>query len=238
MTYHYRVRSRDTASNSTNSADATFTTSAQGSTTTTALAAYGFNEALGSATKDATGHGYAGTLVNGPIWSSGHSGNALIFDGANDKVSLPSSLDIAKLPFTLEAWIQPTSRSDWRAIFSKRNGYTGSRCASTWAWTIASGRVYVTTAQSSVTFNYVPPLKAWTHVAIVAESSGTKLYVNGALTQTLSAVSLGTDSKAAVAIGNTGDNDDPFAGSIDDLRLYDRGLSATEIQTDMAAGLF
>jgi hypothetical protein len=103
---------------------------------------------------------------------------------------------------------------------------------------ITTGRVYVTTAQSVVTFTYAPPLNAWTHVAIVAEPSGTKLYVNGAWTQTLPAIALGSNATAPVAIANTGDDDDPFAGVIDDLRLYDRALSASEIQSDMSSGLF
>jgi Concanavalin A-like lectin/glucanases superfamily/Purple acid Phosphatase, N-terminal domain len=238
--YHFRVRSRDASGNSGQSSDMTFATSVQGSTTVTASAAYGLNEAFGSTTADATGHGYQGTLINGPLWTSGRNGSALLFDGVDDKVSLPSTLDISKLPFTLEAWIRPSSssRSDWRAIFSKRSSYSLWHMRFDVGLAITSGRVYVTTAQSFVTFAYAPPLDAWTHVAIVAESWGTRLYVNGILTQTLPAITPGSRSDALATIGNTGDNDDPFAGVIDDLRLHERALSATEIQSDMISGLF
>jgi hypothetical protein len=245
-TYHFRVRSKDGANNSSTGTDVMFRTSAsgadegagEGAGADEALASYGFDEALGSATADTSGHGFGGTLVNNPVWTSGRSANALAFDGVNDKVSLPASLDIAKLPFTLEAWIMPTSRADWRGIFSKRSSYSRTQMRFDVGLAIATGRVYVTTAQSVVTFSYSPPLNNWTHIAVVAESSGTKLYVNGALKQTLAPVFLGSKANAPVAIGNTGDNDDPFAGIIDELRLYDRALGASEIQADMTSTSF
>ena len=50
---------------------------------------------------------------------------------------------------------------------------------------------------------------------------------------TLGVITLGTGASALVNIGRTGDNADPFAGLIDDLRLYKRALSQAEIQNDM-----
>jgi hypothetical protein len=229
------VRSRDAAGNLRLGANATSTTGA--ATPGTPFAAYGFTEATGTTTKDSSGSGLNGTLVNGPVWTSGRHGNAILFDGVNDKVTLPSTLDVASLPFTLEAWIRPTSRADWRAIFSKRSAYSGTEMRFDVGLVNSSGRVYVTTQRTMLYFAYAPPLNTWTHVAVVAESTGTKLYINGSLNQTLGAILLGTKSTAPVTIGNTGDNDDPFAGTIDDLRLYKRALSASEISADMGSGV-
>ena len=99
---------------------------------------------------------------------------------------------------------------------------------------ISTGRVYVSTFNSIITFAYGPPLDTWTHLSVEADSTGTTLYVNGVLSQTLAAVTLGTGSTAAVAIGSSADDDDHFAGVIDDLHLYSRALSQTEVQTDMS----
>jgi len=230
-TYHYRVRSRDAAGNLAVSGDSTFTPT---SGSAAALrAAFGFTEAAGTVTADKSGNGFNGTLVNGPVWTSGHGGSAILFDGVNDKVTLPSTLDVPTLPFTLEAWIRPTSRADWRAIFSKRAAFSAAGMRVDLGLQPTSGRVYVTTYRSMFYFSYVPALNTWTHVALVADSSGTKLYANGTLQQTLGALLLGTGSTAPVAIGSTGDNHDPFAGTIDDVRLYNRALTPGEIQTDM-----
>jgi len=69
----------------------------------------------------------------------------------------------------------------------------------------------------------------------VVESGGTKLYVNGELRDTKGSVTLGDGASAPVGIGRTGDNEDPFSGRIDDLRLYMKALTKAEIQADMNA---
>ena len=168
-----------------------------------------------------------------PVWIAGKNGNALSFDGIDDKVALPSTLDVAALPFTLEAWVRPANFSPWHAIFSKRSSYSAAGMRFDVGLEDASGRVYVTTFTTVVTFTYAPPLNTWTHLAVVADSTGTRLYVNGVLQQSLGVVTLGTGSTAAVNIGRTGDNSDAFAGAIDDLRFYKRSLTQAEIQTDM-----
>ena len=197
------------------------------------VAGYAFSEGTGTTTADASGNNRTGTLTNGATWAAGKYGTAVSFDGTNDKVTLPSTVDLASLPFTLEAWIRPTSFADWRAIFSKRASPSASQMRFDVGLSITTGRVYVFTSNSTVTSTYAPPLNAWTHLAVVADSSGTKLYVNGALQQTLGAITLGSSSTALVNIGGTGDNQDPFAGQIDNLRLWNRALSAAEIQADM-----
>ncbi|HYR88021.1 MAG TPA: fibronectin type III domain-containing protein [Terriglobia bacterium] len=197
------------------------------------VAAFGFSEGSGPTTADTSASGFNGTLANGTLWTTGKNGTGLSFDGLDDKVALPATLDIAALPFTLEAWIKPTGFADWRAFFSKRDGWASTLIRFDVGLAISTGNVYVTTYNSTVTFAYVPPLNAWTHLTVVATSSGTALYANGVLQETLSAVTLGTGATAAVAIGGSADDDDHFAGTIDDLRVYSRALSQTEIQADM-----
>ena len=198
------------------------------------VAAFSFDEGTGTAVQDMSGNGNSGMLVGGATWTPGSSGSAVAFDGVAAKVSLPSTLDITALPFTLEAWVRPANYSGWHVIFSKRNSYSQSAMRFDVGLVQSNGRVYVTTGGGTVRFTYAPPLNQWTHLAVVATTTGTQLYVNGALQQTLGSITLGTASGAAVNIGRTGDNDDPFAGAIDDLRLYKRALSLAEIQFDMA----
>jgi chitodextrinase len=229
--YSYRVRAADAAGNL-----GPYSPLASATTQAASLGpaiAYAFNEGTGTTTADASGNGVAGTLTNGPTWIAGKYGTAVSFDGNDDKVALPSSVDVAALPFTLEAWIRPTNFNPWHAIFSKRTSYSAAGMRFDVGLATGSGQVYVTTFSSTVTFNYAPPLNAWTHIAVVATASGTSLYVNGALQQSSGALTLGTGATAAVNIGRTGDNDDPFAGGIDDLRLYKRALTLVEIQNDM-----
>jgi hypothetical protein len=60
------------------------------------------------------------------------------------------------------------------------------------------------------------------------------LYFNGVLQETAGVVALGTSATANTAIGGTGEgpggDNDPFKGMIDEVRVYDRALSASEVQ--------
>src|SRR5205823_3984489 len=79
-------------------------------------------------------------------------------------------------------------------------------------------------------------LNTWTHLAATFDGATVRLYVNGAeavsqaqtapLTPTAGTLQIGADSY-------TGEN---FAGRIDEVRIYNRALSAAEIQTDMNTG--
>ena len=56
-----------------------------------------FDESSGSTAADATGHGWNGTLVNGPAWVAGHNGNAVSLNGSSQYVS-PANQRTASWP--------------------------------------------------------------------------------------------------------------------------------------------
>ena len=101
-----------------------------------------------------------------------------------------------------------------------------------------SGQVYLTTELDGVMFDYIPPTNAWTHIAVVATDTETRLYVNGVFQESWYPVRLGTGDKANTAIGGTGEgvggDNDPFVGTIEEVRVYNRVLSAHEIRQTYA----
>lgn len=89
---------------------------------------------------------------------------------------------------------------------------------------------YGTTTSSSMSYSTIPT-GAWTHVALTYNGQTSILYINGvqartaALTQTLGS------SAFNVFIGRGGwSNGYSFGGDIDDVRIYDYGLSATTVK--------
>ena len=64
----------------------------------------------------------------------------------------------------------------------------------------------------------------------------TKLYVNGVLDGTDSVDWTGSANTKALKIGQRGLNDDFFDGLIDEVEIYGRALSVSEIQTIFDAG--
>lgn len=189
-----------------------------------------FDDGLGGTAADSSGNNYTGTLINGPTWTAGKFVGALSFDGNNDYVSIPSTFDVAALPFTISAWVNPTNYNDWRTIIGKRDTIDTSDMRFDLILFSGTGNVFLEQPGSSINFSYIPPLSAWTHLVVVAQSSGTQLYVNGVLNQTLGVFSLGTDSAAQVRIGMNADGPDVFLGALDDIRVYNSALSAADVQ--------
>src|SRR5262245_13005486 len=62
---------------------------------------WSFNEGSGTFASDSSGNGNNGTLVNGPIWTSGEIAGALSFDGVDDYVSFASQ---AQSTISISAW--------------------------------------------------------------------------------------------------------------------------------------
>src|SRR5437773_7869768 len=93
-------------------------------TTSSGLVAYWrFDEESGTTALDSSGNGNTGTLVNGPVWTAGITGNALYFDGiaANVTVLDSTSLDLSN-SFTLSAWVNPTvAQNNFSAAISKNS---------------------------------------------------------------------------------------------------------------------
>ncbi|MCI0528987.1 MAG: Ig-like domain-containing protein, partial [Nitrospira sp.] len=201
---------------------------AKAQTTEGLIGYWNFNEGAGTTTADVSGNGHTGTL-NGPTWTTGQVGNALSFDGSNDFVSMGTTLDISALPFTVSAWISPSSFNDYGTILGKRTSYSGSGMRFNLDLEAGTGRVLLQSASSWLIFSYAPQLNQWTHLTVVADTSSTKLYVNGSLQQTLGSFILGTGASSQVRIGSVPDGPDPFAGKIDELRIYNRGLTTSEI---------
>src|SRR3954447_12408550 len=87
------------------------------------VAAYGFNEGSGTTAGDSSGSGNVGA-VNGATWSvAGRFGGALSFNGTSSSVTVndSNSLDLTT-GMTLEAWVNPSSLSNYRTVMMKEDG--------------------------------------------------------------------------------------------------------------------
>jgi hypothetical protein len=182
---------------------------------------------------DSSGNGNTGTWTN-VASTSGKFGNATNYNGVNGYVDVGTTLDISAKPFSVCSWVNPTDYANYRGIFSKRDSYGAT--TERFNITIDSGLVSTTGVvlfQSSITdlaSTYVVPLNKWTHLCIVVAGSTSNLYVNGNFQENMGSFTLGTGSTAKVLIGaDDAGASDWFKGSIDDLRVYNRALSSSEV---------
>jgi hypothetical protein len=78
----------------------------------------------------------------------------------------------------------------------------------------------------------------WNHIAYVSDGTQTRIYLNGALVATINTSGLNvTSARAGFMIGASGTNGSihQFPGRIDQVKVWNRALNATEVSTSMNA---
>jgi glucose/arabinose dehydrogenase/PKD repeat protein len=202
------------------------------------VAAWSFNAGSGTTAADVTGNGRTGT-ISGATWTAqGRYGNALAFDGVNDWVTVAdhNSLDLAT-GMTLSAWVYPTAHGDgvWRNILIKQR--TGGE-----AYTLYSNvdtnvpTVYVDPSPTTwldARGTMQLPLNAWTHLAASYDGTTLRLYVNGSQAGSRSVTGAIVTSTGPLRIGGNSVWGEFFQGLIDEVRVHNRALAVSEIQTLM-----
>ena len=236
-TYYYKVVARDAAGNvSTPSAEASATVADTPSPGL--VAAYGFSEGSGTITSDSTGNGNTGSLTDAAWTTAGKFGSALSFNGTSSRVTVADSASLRLAGgMTFEAWVKPTTVSGWRtAVFKERSGwYAGVLYAAT-DTSRPSAHVY-TVGDHEIRGPSPIPVGAWTHLAATYDGSSLAVWVNGvkvAATAVSGTIATGT---GPLRIGGNGIWGEYFNGVIDEVRVYDRALTASAIQADMTRGV-
>ncbi|HXD23802.1 MAG TPA: LamG-like jellyroll fold domain-containing protein [Gemmatimonadaceae bacterium] len=230
------VTAKDAAGNTTSDTLMVTYSAPSGGGGTPPVAAYNFNEGAGSALTDVSGNGNVGT-ISGATWtSSGRYGGALNFDGVNDRVFVAAS---ASLNFssagTLEAWVYPTAtQSGWRAIVQREvDAFLLHASNDAGPLRPAAGGTFNGAHPPSISAPSAIGVNTWTHLAVTYDGSTLRLYVNGAqVTSAARSGAIETNSNP-LWIGGNNPYGEYFTGRIDDVRVYNRALTATELQADM-----
>jgi hypothetical protein len=234
--YHYRVRSRDAAGNLATSGDFTFTTAPS----PTDIAYWKLDEGTGLTTVDSSGNGNTGTLVNGPVWTAGRSGQGLSLDGVNDFVRVPHTAALNAFPITVAAWFKTNTTAGLKGVVNKYfagsfNGYQiffqdGDLCA--WLLRDMSNYIYDGGECTMRTTGFNDD--QWHQAVFVADTAGGRLYVDGVqkATQPWTGAAGAVTTTQQLRLGHypgvTG-GASFLAGLVDEVRIYNRALSAQEV---------
>jgi hypothetical protein len=161
-------------------------------------------------------------------------------DGGDDVVLFPDdgTLNFASAKkFSVEAWIKgPAAQEDGAAIICKGTGGGGEQ----FCLDVVSGRFRFFVRSGSgaavVAHATVAPNNAWQHVAIAFDQAAgvMRLYVNGALAISMTPPATLLNTNHEVSLGARKGTSAPaynlnFNGSIDEVALYNRALSASEV---------
>jgi fibronectin type 3 domain-containing protein len=197
------------------------------------------NERTGTTAIDSSGLGNHGTLQGSVTYSTTDKppvaddfSTLQINTGTSSLVTVPSQppLNLGGGNFTVALWVKLNAAPTGPVyIIGKRAGGCG---ASTWQLVQdPTNGLHFDGAALSARFGRSLPVGVWTHVA-VSKSGGdgneARLYINGAQVA-LVGYTRGSDSTAAVQIGNSGSCGSSVSFLVDDVRLYSVGLTAAQI---------
>ncbi len=205
------------------------------------------NEGTGTTIKDVSGNGNNGTIYGASWTTNGKFGSALSFNGSSSYVSLgnPAALQLTG-SMTLSAWVRIANyvTAD-NQIIAKADATGGWQLKATPDTGARTFGVVVSPASGSKANRYSTARAStnkWIHVAGVYDATAKtmSMYVNGSLSngglQGVIPASQWNNANQPVTIGRrTGGS--YFNGIIDEARVYNRALSAAEIQADMNTAL-
>lgn len=209
-----------------------------GGVTAGLIAYYPFDETSGTSASDASGNGHTATLIGGTGWAAGHRGGAVSLDGTSGYVRLPNGLLSTATDFTVATWVKLNSASAWARIFDFGTGTTAYMFLTCQISGGSGMRFSITNNGINGEEMINGPMFAtgsWQHVAVTLAGRVGTLYVNGAAIATNAAMTLTASSLGSTTqtwIGRSEYAADPYGSGLwDEFRIYNRALSAGEVQT-------
>ncbi|MCD6505321.1 LamG domain-containing protein [Candidatus Poribacteria bacterium] len=192
-----------------------------------------FDEGRGKTVKDASGNGNDGKFVGKVEWVDGVYGSALKFDGETGYVAVPDdkSLDLTEA-LTVMFWFKPSEPLTGRRVMSKNNSYFimfDFGDPDTIELLVKPRNDFV----ESKTKEW--KIGKWYHFAGIYNKGILRVYINGELEGERKDVPPIAPSDLELWIGadDFGRPTDFFPGAIDEVRIYNRALSAGEIKEAM-----
>ncbi|MBN2313906.1 MAG: hypothetical protein JXM79_08240 [Sedimentisphaerales bacterium] len=182
---------------------------------------------------DASGTNNNGTLSGDPLWVAGYIGDALQFDGIDDHVDCGNdpSLDITG-PITIGAWVNPidAGSSNYPRVVDKSNGTGGADPG--YKMYLRSGDGYLMTGSAGGEYNNSTAAAnqgEWNYLAFVVTGEQHILYVNGHC-DILDINAVPVSSTNPLWLGDGPGGSRPLNGILDEVTIYNRGLSIGEVR--------
>lgn len=199
---------------------------------------WSFNEGTGTKATDYSGNGNTGTLngANGlPVWTVGKSGTALRFDGADDHVTVNANSILQPSIITISAWIKPSSLDDDWIVSTQTSDPYNYNYGYVMRVQYPENTVncYFGRGSSTAGTSQVPVIAGiWQHIICSYDGSYARIYLNSVeATPNSAAGSMSYAGTENVYISSHYSTSRHFVGQIDEVRIYNRALSAAEVAT-------
>jgi len=201
-----------------------------------------FDEGNGAVTADTSATGLQATLEGDYEWTSGMFGQAVAFTDGRAVLSESSPLDLPQI--TVMAWVNPASivSVDATNHWENQNSIYGK------AGSAGDDSVVLSLTGSDGVFFYVDQggnqmlfvldagveLDQWQHIAATYDGTMMRVFLNGEQIGELAVTGDIIENPILPTVGGRSDTSVSFVGAIDEVKVYDRALTAGEIQSSMA----
>jgi hypothetical protein len=190
-----------------------------------------FNDQGTVETADASGNGNVGTVVGGLTYGPGQTGQAgdfaAQFNGTDAAVTTTSPLLSNREAYTMSGWVNFTEPQ------AARTGWFGQNDAVEFGMISATAIELWHPTGGAIGAAFGPSSNGWAHIAVVADATGRRIYINGALAASGSVGTPTADNTSTFNIGGAGVQDASgnfFNGQIDDVAIWDTALPLTFIE--------
>jgi hypothetical protein len=194
---------------------------------------------------DLSGNGNHGTLTNGPVFNGGVEG--MSFDGTDDYVDFGNILNkTANAEYSMAFWIFPDDATATypQVIVQKRLTSSPNTGFAVFYDVQNNRKIRILlddgpTALNVISINGLQVL-AWNHVSVIIDNDTVSIYINNILeiSDTNAVYSNDLTSTATLQLANDSlaqFNVDNFDGRLDNIHIYNRALSANEVQQNYNA---
>jgi hypothetical protein len=206
------------------------------------IGSWHLDEGSGTFVKDRSAKKHDGTTIASPTWDGGINGNALSFTGPSTQyVTMGNQATHQQSEYTVSAWVNiPASISNTQTIVGRRSSI----------WSETNYMLRVVSTSGTLQLTHVQPdndidsvvgksdLRGakWTHVAATYNGTHQEIFVNGVSEGATPAGDPETGGNQELRIGHNLYDNNFFEGTIDEVRLYDRGLTIEEINAEYCTG--
>ncbi len=205
-----------------------------------------FDDGLGNTVADSTANHFNAALINSPAWVPSGAAvdlnmvatNCVKFSGTTSIVIVTNAADLNPYPFTATAWFRTTNAVSLQVIAAK---YADSSFNG-WVLAVSGGQLRGFLYRNGSSLNKaidatVGPNIAdggWHQAALLVDTNGGRIFLDGNLlaSNAWSGTAGAITSIAPLTLGaltNAAPNRYPFLGVVDEVALWSRALTATEI---------
>ena len=179
---------------------------------------------------DLSGNGATGLLAGATTTVAGKLGQALSFDGATNEVTVSNPPNLNIPAYTISGWFKTTNGAYQALIYEKYSTFN------------ANQKVFISSNQISfdasddigTSLDCSPPANltdgTWHHFALVQTTTTTgKMYIDDIVQCTSSGSVTSFSGSPNLFLGSDSNGSIKYTGSLDDVRIYNRALSPTDV---------